>query len=194
MVREKSLHSLRVDRSLVRAIRDGADDAMDDQLADLRRGLVRVAAGMLGEATVAEDMAQAALLKFVSYVREVDSEIRNPAGLAVTIVRNLCISTLRQRSRRRGFIPPGGFTLEDGTPLELAAEVVPQDEAMIQDEREQRLREAIQRLKPRHRAVLQGLFWEGKTQEEVARGLGATVRTVYNLREKAFALLMDWLR
>jgi RNA polymerase sigma factor (sigma-70 family) len=76
----------------------------------------------------------------------------------------------------------------------LAAEAIPPDEAMIRMERETMLREAVDRLSPRHRAVLKGLYWDGRTQIDVARELGTTVRTVYNLREKAFAVLLELLR
>ncbi len=182
------------DSSLVAALRDESRPDIVDQLSELRTILVRVALGILREPAAAEDMAQAALLKLVAYVREVKTEIRNPTGLAVTIVRNLCIGALRQQSRAGRYLAPQRLTREDGSPVELAAEAIPQDELMAKEQQAQLLRQAVARLDPRHRQVLQGLYWEGKTQEEVAKGLGSTVRTVYNLRERALAKLMDWLR
>lgn len=182
-----------LDAALVEALRKNGAETVNEQLSAFRPTLVRVALAILKDRTAAEDMAQAALLKFVSYVRDVDTDIRNPAGLATTIVRNLCIGVLRRRARRKRPFSLSSLVLEDGTPIELAADVVAPDEALDREERIQRLRKALLSLKPRQREVLRGLFWEGKTQEAVARALRITVRSVYNLREKALAELMERL-
>lgn len=182
------------DEQLVADLRAGDDDAITDRLADIRRKLVRVARAILRDQSEAEDMAQAAIFKFVDYVRKVDTEIRNPEALATTIVRNFCIGRIRQKSRIRVAFSINGLTTGSGAPIQLAAEVaLPCDRLEVQ-ERVGRLREAMGELKPRQQAVLRELFWRGKTQEEVARGLNVTVRTIYNLREKALGILTRRLR
>ena len=182
-----------IDTALITAIRNGDADVTNEQLSGLRPLLVRIAKAILDDPSTAEDMAQAALVKFVSYVRDVDTEIHNPLGLATTIVRNLSIGLLRKRSRRRRPYSLANLLLENGSPIELAAETSMPDELLTHQERIQRLREAVQRLKPKQQAVLQGLYWEGQTQEDVAKTLRITVRSVYNLREKALSRLMEYL-
>jgi DNA-directed RNA polymerase specialized sigma24 family protein len=51
------------------------------------------------------------------------------------------------------------------------------------------IHEAVDRLPSSHRQVIEGLFWEGLSEKQMAQRLGCARTTVYRQRIKAFATL-----
>ena len=75
---------------------------------------------------------------------------------------------------------------------------VPDDGASIEDDLCDRemvsyLRDAVALLPERHRIVIQGYFFEGRTSAELAEALGITVSRVSQLRSEAFETLRHGL-
>ena len=84
------------------------------------------------------------------------------------IAHNRCVSHVARRMRER----------VDQVPMdELAAEIASQDQALMEQERGERLLSAVQRLPLPHRQVIT-LILEDMSYEEVADTLGITVANV----------------
>jgi RNA polymerase sigma factor FliA len=67
------------------------------------------------------------------------------------------------------------------------------DEELVDRELHAYLRDAVDVLPERHRLVIQGYFFEGRTSEELAAEIGVTVSRVSQLRSEAFAMIREGL-
>jgi len=67
------------------------------------------------------------------------------------------------------------------------------EQELIDRELHANLREAVDLLPDRHRLVIRGYFFDGRTSEELAQELGVTVSRVSQLRTQAFGMLRDAL-
>ena len=65
------------------------------------------------------------------------------------------------------------------------------DEELVDRELHAYLRDAVDVLPERHRLVIKGYFFEGRTSEELAAELGVTVSRVSQLRTEAFGMIRD---
>jgi RNA polymerase sigma factor for flagellar operon FliA len=67
------------------------------------------------------------------------------------------------------------------------------DEELIDRELHAYLRDAVDVLPERHRLVIQGYFFEGRTSEELAAEIGVTISRVSQLRTEAFGMIREGL-
>jgi len=67
------------------------------------------------------------------------------------------------------------------------------EEELLERELHANLRETVELLPERHRFVVQGYFFEGRTSEELATELGVTVSRVSQLRTQAFGMIREAL-
>jgi RNA polymerase sigma factor for flagellar operon FliA len=67
------------------------------------------------------------------------------------------------------------------------------DEELVDRELHAYLRDAVDVLPERHRLVIRGYFFEGRTSEELAEEIGVTVSRVSQLRTEAFGMIRDGL-
>jgi RNA polymerase sigma factor for flagellar operon FliA len=67
------------------------------------------------------------------------------------------------------------------------------EEELVDRELHAYLRDAVDVLPERHRTVIQGYFFEGRTSEELAAEIGVTISRVSQLRSEAFALIREGL-
>lgn len=65
------------------------------------------------------------------------------------------------------------------------------DEELVNREMHAYLRDAVDVLPERHRTVIRGYFFEGRSSEELAGELGVTVSRVSQLRTEAFAMIRE---
>ena len=65
------------------------------------------------------------------------------------------------------------------------------EEELLERELHANLRDAVERLPERHRLVIRGYFFEGRTSEELAGQLGVTVSRVSQLRTQAFGMIRE---
>ena len=67
------------------------------------------------------------------------------------------------------------------------------DEELVDRELHAYLRDAVDVLPERHRLVIRGYFFEGRTSEELAAEIGVTVSRVSQLRSEAFGMIREGL-
>lgn len=67
------------------------------------------------------------------------------------------------------------------------------DDELVDRELRSYLRTAVALLPEKHRVVIQGYFFDGRTSEELAEEIGVTVSRVSQLRTEAFEMLRDGL-
>lgn len=67
------------------------------------------------------------------------------------------------------------------------------DEELVDRELHAYLRDAVDVLPERHRIVIQGYFFEGRTSEELAAEIGVTVSRISQLRTEAFGMIREGL-
>ena len=151
--------------------------------AQLYRPLCLYALHYLGDVPRAEDQVQEA---FVSLWQEPQMPA-NPRAWLYAVVRNRCISVLRQaRSQRRDDIVP----LEEIAPRD-AERLISDEEAIRDSEQEARLWEAVRRLPERRREILLMAKRDGMSYRAIAAELGLSEQTVRNQISRALAALRE---
>jgi RNA polymerase sigma-70 factor (ECF subfamily) len=115
----------------------------------------------------AEDVVQETLLRAWRHIDRVDTLAGNPRAYLFTVARNILTDQWRaERSRPR-------LVGDDTT---VAA--VPSDGDVEAAVERWTVAEALQRLTPEHRAVVQALYFDGHSVAETARQLGVPAGTV----------------
>lgn len=125
---------------------------------------------ILLERSEAEDVLQEVYITVWRKAAEFDATRASPITWLATIARNRAIDRLRARGSR------------PTSPLDLAAEVVepsPAADAMIDSARDAaRLAAALDRLDPRHAAIIRSAYYDGLTYEMLAERDGIPVGTL----------------
>jgi len=137
-------------------------------VANRRPALVRTAYLLCGDAHLAEDLVQSALVKAVGHWRRIGD---NPEPWLRKVIVHDHISRWR---RHRG--------------REQLTERIP-DASVAASERDLDLAAALARLAPRQRAVVVLRYYEDLTEQETARVLGVSVGTVKSQHRDALARL-----
>jgi RNA polymerase sigma-70 factor (sigma-E family) len=149
----------------------------DDEFRDFMRGrwpaMVRLAYTLTGDQGHAEDIAQAAFAKaYASWGR-----VRR-AGDPGAYVRQIVIHENSKRFRRR--------RVREDLQAAVPERVFDDDNALAE---RTVLREALNLLGPRQRAVLVLRFWLDMSEAATARALGCSVGTVKSQTSRALATL-----
>jgi len=138
-------------------VRSAEPDSFTAYVHARRLALVRIAYLLCGDAHLAEDLVQTALIKAVGHWRRIGD---NPEPWLRKVMVNDHISRWRKHKGRE----------------QLTAEM-PHD--VVRDgERDLGLAEALAALAPRQRAVVVLRYYEDLTEAETARVLGVSVGTV----------------
>jgi RNA polymerase sigma-70 factor (sigma-E family) len=146
------------------------EESFTDYVAARRRTLIRTAYLLCGDAHLAEDLVQGALIKAVGRWKKIGD---NPEPWLRAVMVNDHISRWR---RHRG--------------REQLRDVVPDASTAAGDlDRTLALAAALQQLAPRQRAVIVLRYYEDLTEVETARVLGVTVGTVKSQHRDALARL-----
>ncbi len=132
----------------------------------------------------AEDLVQEAFLKFETYRRS--GEVREPEGFVVRAALNLAVDAGRRRRRS----PFSGRALED---FQFADSGPGPDEVLSGRERLERLRQGLDALRPRARAMLLAQRLEGLTYAQIAAREGVSVSAVEKQIARSVLFLMDWM-
>jgi RNA polymerase sigma-70 factor (sigma-E family) len=142
--------------------------SFEEYVAARRAALVRTAYLLCGDAHLAEDLVQSALVKAVGHWRRIAD---NPEPWLRKVIVNDHISRWRKHRGR-----------------EQLAEIVP-DAPAADPGRDLDLASALARLAPRQRAVVVLRYYEDLTEQETARVLGVSVGTVKSQHRDALARL-----
>ncbi len=169
--------------ALIARVANGDEQAFLVLVRRLRTPALRLAAGILGDATEAEDAVQAALVKLWRKAESYRPELGAAESWFNRIVVNCCLD------RRR--------TIRAVAPLEAAADRAderegPAEAAEAQD-RARRTQAAVARLNPRQRAAILLFYGADQSTTEVAEALGTTPKAVEGLLARARAELARML-
>jgi RNA polymerase sigma-70 factor (sigma-E family) len=148
--------------------RSEAEGSFAAYLAERRPALVRTAYLLCGDAHLAEDLVQAALVKAVGHWRRIAD---HPEPWLRKVIVNDHISRWRRHRGRERLtdVVPDAVAGEVGRDLDLAA--------------------ALAEQAPRQRAVIVLRYYEDLTEAETARLLGVSVGTVKSQHRDALARL-----
>ena len=124
----------------------------------------------------AEDVLQEVFLRLWEKADTYDPVLGSPIGWLVRIARNRAIDRVRARRAR-----PVTQPVDEGVDRQLAeiAAPSPTPEVMTRESEEQRaLREALARLTPEQRVLIEEAFFQGYTQSELAARFKLPLGTV----------------
>jgi RNA polymerase sigma-70 factor (ECF subfamily) len=139
--------------------------SMHSIVLDHRRELVSYAAAALQDHALAEDVVQESLVRAWRHCHAYDPAAGTVRTWLYAIVRNKVVDAVRAR-RRRPLVP-----------LEAATDPADRDDiAFLLDELE--VRRSLGRLRPEHRAVVDGIYLRDLAYEDLAAELGIPVGTV----------------
>lgn len=176
------------DHDLLREIAEGSSEALGlfyDRYAALALGLL---CRMLGNRNEAEEILQEVFLQVWRDARRYDPERASPRGWLLLLARSRALDRYRCTSARR--------RREDGAARSEADRTVAPIGTHRLEQGENRLRigQAIDRLPPEQRKVIELAFWEGLTQTQIAAALGAPLGTVKSRALLAMKKLREMLR
>ena len=159
--------ALRVDdREAVLACQRGQREAFDHLVERYQRDIYRLCYRYVNDPQDANDMAQEVVLKAYRAIER----FRGDSSFSTWLYRIAVNTCLNFRSSRR----PEGEPLPDSLPDRHAGAL----DAMVEDERARRVREAVSRLPEKQRATLILKVYHELTHEEVAGIVGSSVGTV----------------
>ena len=160
------------DVELIQRIADRRQDAIAelyDRYADLVLGVARK---ILGNTPDAEEVVQEAFVQVWLQADRYDRRRASPSTWLVMITRSRAIDLVRSRKvRTRAARAAGEEDSRDHASPEGTR-------AVLQDERRERVLEALAGLPEEQREVLELAFYRGWTQREIARETGIPLGTV----------------
>jgi len=161
-----SLHLREEDRDAVLACQRGEREAFDRLVERYQREVYRLCYRYVNDHHDANDMAQDVFLKAYRAI----SKFRGDSSFSTWIYRIAVNTCLNFRAARRAQSEELSEHLADGSPGATAR--------MEDEERSQKVRQAVSRLPEKQRATLILKIYHDLTHEEVAGILGASVGTV----------------
>jgi RNA polymerase sigma-70 factor (ECF subfamily) len=170
------------DAALIAWSAEGDRRAFDEIVTRHGPFALRVAARLVPEPAIAEDLVQEAMVRAWSQARVYDPRRARFTTWLYRIVVNLCIDYRRQT---RPQALPETFDMPD--PAAGA------DERMEAEQRRNALAAALQALPDRQRAAIALVYDEGVSGAEAARILGASAKAVERLLARARAQLRTHL-
>lgn len=175
------------DEALLARARSGDERAFAAIVARHEGRVAATAIGMLGPGDEAEEVGQET---FIRLYRSLD-RFRGDASLATYLTRiamNLSLTALRRRRSwlarfvpaAAGPAPPEPTGPRTGPRIEAMSDAGGGDalESLVREERRERVRAALEELKPEHRAVVVLRWIEGLSTRETADALGVPEGTV----------------
>jgi RNA polymerase sigma factor (sigma-70 family) len=170
-----------IEAALLRAGQAGDDAALAELLARQKRALYALCYGILGQTEDVEDAVQETFLRALRGL----AGFRGDAAFRTWLFRiavNVCLKwKVRHPPSEPWDLKQAPESLDPTSPETLAL-------------RRLRMREALQSLRPRHRAVLLLREREGWSVAEIAAALGWNKKRVENELYQARCALADWRR
>lgn len=167
---------------VMRAIRQGSEEALRELMTSFRYPLESLAVQILGDRAAAQDAVQEAILSIWSHRDQYDPSRRAWPWIA-SIVRNACHGRWRRHGGRRSANSPCEVPIEYAGYLhcpELAPDALVERKELVRT-----VKEHIAELPPTWREVVQLFFFESKTEEQIAELLGLPLGTVKSRKHRA---------
>jgi RNA polymerase sigma-70 factor (ECF subfamily) len=152
-------------------------------VAHHRPRLQRLGTRILKDPDLAADVCQEVFIKAMHEERFFTPEFRMGAWL-YRVTHNLCLNMVRDR-RRRGDILAGMDTPRSAAPHQV--------DVVLDDERSDRIRQAMEHLSANHRRILQERFYEDLSYSEIAEVLDIKLGTVMSRLSRAKSALLQIL-
>ena len=173
------------DLSLIRRVARGDSDALE-LLYDRHTALLFPVALRIARVQAdAEDVVQQAWVKVWERAESYDAERGSVVGWLLAVVRSTALDLYRSRKARRraeGHAEPADRS--SGRDPLTGAE---------QTQSNQRVRQAMQRLEPHYRQVLESAYFDGLTQTQIAERLEAPLGTVKTWTRRGLMKLRELL-
>ena len=173
------------DVELVRAYRKGDAHAFEELHRRYVASIFRLVRRKLGDALLAEDIAQETFMKALRMMERVDESF-NFGGWVHTVARNLCYDELRRRQRD---LRVDGTTEEEETELmtNLPSTAHSFDPVLVQESNETRRQvwQVAQRLPEKYRLVLTLRELQDMSYRQIARTLKMSESAVETLLYRA---------
>lgn len=182
------------DAALMRAVRDGSEEAVGQLYDRFVRQAFAVALRVLGDRAAAEDAVQETFVKVWRSADRFDPARGRLSSWVLNIAHRTAIDALRANRARPGGAGGTGRAGGRATALDDAAEIgdPSADTAGAAEARvlAAQARRALARLNPDQVEALQLAYFEGLTHQEIARRTGAPLGTV----KSRLRLALDSLR
>ena len=177
-----------LERTLVRRARQGDAAAFEQLVAPLLPPAFQLAVRLVGDRQLAEDVAQEALLKAFTAIRQFRGESRF-ATWVFRIVHNASTDALRYRGRRpqRSLSAPGDAP--EAPERDVPDSAPGPEEVVLERQGRAGLLAAVAALSPDYRAVVLLRDVQGLSYEEVAAITGQNLGTVKSRLHRARAAL-----
>ncbi|WP_116105467.1 RNA polymerase sigma-70 factor [Lewinella sp. IMCC34191] len=173
------------DTELFDALRGGESTALDELFRRYYASLCRTSIRLVQDSAAAEDIVQDFFALMWTKRKSLPADTTSVGPYLRTAVRNRSLNYLRDQKR----IPVG-----DGELPETAADQSLQPGAALENEElQQRINDAIDRLPERCRLVFVMSKLEEMSNREIAEGLGISVKTVENQMTRAYKFLRHYL-
>lgn len=167
-------------RALARADRARGTDAL---VRSFRESLFHHAAYILKDYEEAIDIVQEVFIKALREPRLFDEEFRIKAWL-YRVTSNLCFNQVRDRRRRVAIL--------DTLPKKTSTDAL-QFEVVAQDEQQQRILEALDRVTEAHREILSLRYYSDLSYAEIADVLDIKLGTVMSRLSRARQAMLETL-
>jgi RNA polymerase sigma-70 factor (ECF subfamily) len=138
------------------------------------------------DAATAEDLVQETFLRIWNRVQGFDGDRGALGGWLLAVARNRAIDYLRSKSGRMR----DALELNENEHPSLYADL---EQDVLNSDRAQRLRKALEKLNPNQRNVIELAYFEGLSQTEMAERTGQPLGTVKTWVRTALKLLREEL-
>jgi RNA polymerase sigma-70 factor (ECF subfamily) len=175
---------VKTDARLAVEAREGSEDAFRELVSRYERPLYAFIVRMVRDPTVAEDLAQEALIKVYRALGSYDPE-RKFSSWLFKIAHNATIDAVRRREPVAESLDAGDAA-DDGPPRQYAdPRAISPEKARETSELGRALDRALGELRPEYREVMLLRFREGLPYEEIAEITGMPLGTVKTFLHRA---------
>lgn len=181
----------RTDHALLKATRDGDEDAFGELVGRYRNSLTNYVYRILNDYDEAVEIAQETFVRVYFAAERYNSDYAFSTYL-YRIATNLAISEIRRRKRRKLFSITGYLSGDDGEPekdFDIADERPLPENSLASRETQAVVRKAISALPEKYRVPIVLRDIEGKSYEEIARILEANEGTIKSRISRARDML-----
>lgn len=177
------------DRILIIAARNGEPKAFEKLMQRYRKSVYYSLLKMVRNEEDAEDLTQEAFAKAFSSIQNFDAKYSFSTWL-FRIATNNCIDFIRKKKLQTLSIHAGNDSGNSAPGVtDVRDEALNPNEKMLSDQRKKMVHDAVEKLSPRYRQLIELRFFEELSYEEIAETLQLPLGTVKAQLHRAKELL-----